>query len=269
MALRKRSLEGKVAIVTGGGTGLGKAIALTLARAGADIVVAARRVGLIEQTIQEVSALGRRGLAMPTDVTDSQQVNRMVERTLSEMGRIDILVNNAGLVRGERLKPIWEITDAEWHLGMDTNLTGTFFCCRAVGKHLVNQKSGKVINISSGAGLRGRRDRFMYECAKSGVILLTRSLALTWALDNIQVNCIVPGFHDTSELQPERRPMLRRADFIPVGHPGSPWGIGALALFLASDASDYTTGETFIHDGGGLVGCAPTGYAPVTTGKGD
>ena len=267
MVSAKQILEGRVAVITGGGTGLGKATALTLAKEGADIVVAARRTELIEETAKEVSALGRRGLAIPTDVTDSEQVNRLIERTLSEMGRIDILMNNAGIVRGAQRKPIWDITDEEWHLGMDTNLSGTFFCCRAVGNYLVSQKRGKVINVSSGYGFRGGRDNYMYACAKGGVIQITRSLALTWAEDNIQVNCIVPGFIDVSSLRPgPRAAPLTRGEFIPVGRLGLPQDISSMALFLATDASDYITGGMFPVDGGGLTGgYATTGYAPVIT----
>lgn len=268
----ERSLDGKVAIITGGGTGLGKAMALALAKEGVDIVVAARRVELIEQTAKEVSALGRRGLAIPTDVTDSQQVNRLVEQTLSKMGGIDILINNAG--GGEERKLLWDITDEEWHRGINTNLTGTFFCCRAAGKHLVSQKSGKVINISSGVALRGRQYLYMYQIAKAGVIQLTRALALSWAEDNVQVNCIVPGFFDTSASRPGRREReteaARRMDFFPVGRAGMPQEIGSLAIFLASDASSYTTGGIFASDGGALAGgYAPTGYAPIITIKED
>ncbi len=272
MISRKRSLDGKVAIITGGGTGLGKAMALALAKEGADIVVAARRVELIEQTAKEVSALGRRGLAIPTDVTDSQQVNRLVEQTLSRMGRIDILINNAGGGEGGGRKPLWDITDEEWHRGINTNLTSAFFCCRAVGKHLVSQKSGKVLNISSAVALRGRQSLYMYQIAKAGVIQLTRALALSWAEDNVQVNCIVPGFFDTSALQPGRREteMARRMSFFPVGRAGTPPEMGSLAVFLASDASSYITGGIFGYDGGALAGgYAPTGYAPIITMKED
>lgn len=271
MVSRKGSLEGKVAIVTGGGTGIGKGIALALAREGASIAVAARRAGPIEQTAKEVSDLGGRGLAIPTDVTDSQQVNRLVERTIAEMGRIDILVNNAGLVRGERLKPIWDITDEEWRLGIDTNLSGTFFGCRAVGKHFVAQRSGKVINVASIIGLKGMGNNFMYCCAKGGVVQLTRSLALTWVQNNIQVNCIAPGTIDVSTWQPEQRGTPGdRPEFIPVGRLGIPTDLGSMALFLASDASDYVTGAVFTVDGGSLAGGrAPTGYAPTITIKED
>ena len=267
-------LKDKVVIITGGGTGLGKAMALALARAGADIVVAARRVAPIEQTAREVTDLGRKALAITTDVTDSSQVNRLVEQTLSQLGRIDILINNAGIVRGQRPKPIWEITDEEWHLGIDVNLSSAFFCCRAVGQYFTGQNSGKIINVSSGEGFRGIRDSFMYTCAKGGVVQLTRTLALTWAPYNIQVNCIVPGFTSTAEFQPEEiRQAMEQATgagfgrvFVPVGRLGVPADIASLALFLASGASDYTTGGCFIADGGGLAGgFATTGYAPVIT----
>ncbi len=269
-------LKDKVTVITGGGTGLGKAMALALAGEGSDIVVAARRAGPIEQAAREVRELGRRALAIPTDVTDSGQVNRLVEQTLSELGRIDILINNAGIVRGQQMKPLWEITDEEWHLGIDVNLSGAFFCCRAVGKHFTERQSGKVINVASGEGYRGVRGNFMYTCAKGGVLQLTRTLAITWAPHNVQVNCIVPGFIDTATLQPEE---IKQAMeqlwgtrstriFIPVGRLGVPDDIASLALFLASEASDYVTGGFFIADGGGLAGgCATTGYAPVITMK--
>ncbi len=265
MVSGKGTLEGKVAIITGGGTGLGKAMALALAREGASIVVAARRLELIEKTAQEVRALGSKATAIPTDVTDSQQVNRLVEQTLSQMGRLDILINNAGIVRGQERKPLWEISDAEWRLGIDTNLTGAFYCCRAVSKHMLTQKSGKIISVASGNGLRGMRDDFMYGCAKGGVVQLTRVLAMTWARDNIQVNCIVPGFIDTDAIRVEGAGLKIQGNFIPVGRVGIPSDIGSLGLFLASDASDYITGAVFAADGGGLAGgLAPTGYAPIT-----
>lgn len=268
MVSGKGTLEGKVAIITGGGTGLGKSMALALAEEGASIVVAARRMEAIEQTAGEVAELGPRGLAISTDVTDSQQVNRMVERTLTEMGRLDILINNAGIVRNQRRREFWEITDEEWHLGIDTNLSGTFFCCRAVSQYFLEQKKGKVINIASGNGLRGGRGDYMYGTAKAGVIAFTRVLAITWAEDNIQVNCIAPGFVDVGALQPVPRstPVMRKSEFIPVGRFGVPDDIGHLGLFLASDASDYITGALFANDGGGLAGgFAPTGYAPIIT----
>ena len=277
MISETKNLEGKVAIITGGGTGMGKATALLLAENGADVVVAARRVEPLEQTAQEIKAMGRRGLAIPTDITVSQQVNQMVERTISELGKVDILVNNSGIVReGPRTRVIWETTDAEWHLHMDTNLTGCFYCCRAVSKYMVERKSGKIINIGSEAGVRGAIDWYMYPAAKAGVEEITRSLALSLAPYNIQANCIHPGMIDTHEYQPAPppnvtpRPAMQfridpdHFDPIPVGHWGKPADIAHLVLFLASFASDYITGGIFKCDGGRLAGgFAPAIYTPI------
>jgi len=266
MVSGKGTLEGKVAIVTGGGTGLGKAMALALAKEGADVVVGARRLEPIEQTAKEVRDMGRRGLAVSTDVTDSKQVNNLVEQTLSQMRGLDILVNNAGIVRGQQRREFWDITDEEWHLGIDTNLTGAFFGCRAASKHMVEQKSGKIINIASGEGLRGVKGNLMYSVAKGGVVQLTRTLALTWADVNIQVNAIAPGFIDVSALQPVVRQGFggRMAEFNPSGRIGVPYDISSMCLFLASSASDYVTGGLFVVDGAGLAGgYTPTGYAPI------
>lgn len=265
MVAGKGTLAGKVAIVTGGGTGLGKTMALLMAKEGADVVVASRRPEAIEPAAQEIAALGSKSLAVRTDVTDSRQVNNLIDRTLTEMGGLDILVNNAGIVRGQTRRELWEITDEEWHLGIDTNLSGTFFCCRIALKHYVEQNRGKIINIASGNGLRGGRGDYMYGTAKAGVINLTRILAITFAQYNIQINCIAPGFIDVRHLQPVPRttPVGRNADFVPVGRLGVAEDIGHLGLFLASDASDYITGGLFANDGGGLAGgIAPTGYAP-------
>lgn len=266
MATGNGTLQGKVAIITGGGTGLGKMTALLMAKEGADIVVAARRIDAIEQTAKEVRNVGPRALAIPTDVMDPAQVNNLVKRTLAEMGGLDILVNNAGIVRGQARRPLWEVTDEEWRIGIDTNLSGAFYCCRAAIKHFVDQGHGKIINIASGNGMRGARGDFMYGTAKAGVINFTRVLATTFAKDNIQINCIAPGFINVRQLQPEpsTREMSISSQFIPVGRLGVPEDIGHLALFLASDASNYITGVLFANDGGGLAGgIAPTGYAPV------
>lgn len=268
MVQSKGTLSGKVAIVTGGGTGLGKAAALLLAKEGAKLVIAARRKNAIDQTVKEINELGGQALAITTDVTDSQQVNKMVERTIGEMGGLDILLNNAGIVRGQLPKNLWDITDAEWRLGIDTNLSGTFYCSRAVMKHFVNQGRGKIINIASGNGMRGQRGDYMYGTAKAGVINLSRILAITFAQNNIQVNCIAPGYVDVRHMQPEpvTYEINRTAKFIPVGRFGVPNDIGHLVLFLASEASDYITGGLFPNDGGGLAGgIAPTGYAPSIT----
>lgn len=266
MFQEKFQLHGKVAIVTGGGTGLGKYMCLTLAQAGADIVVAARRVKLIEETAAEVKKLGRRALSIPTDVTDPSQVNHLMEKSIKEMGKVDILINNAGIVRGEREKPIWEITDDEWFLGINTNLTGTFYCCRGIAKHMVERQSGKIINLGSGYGLRGARNNYMYCTAKAGVINFSRSLAMSMAPYNIQVNCIIPGMLAQDPPETDKNTARRESAgrFVPMGRIGEPWEAGPLALFLASEASNYIVGEIFPIDGAGLAGgIAPTGLKPA------
>ena len=271
MILDKFRLEGKVAVVTGGGTGLGKAICHALARAGADIVVAARRAGPIDETADEVRKVGQRAIAIPTDVTDSRQVDALIEKAIAEFNNIDILVNNAGIARGIepspwdttpiRPGPIWEMSDEKWHSAIDINLTGAFYCCRAVAKHMIQRKSGKVINLASVGGIRAAKGWFTYCSAKGGVIMLTKTLAVTWARDNIQANCIAPGFLKIVDIAPSHEG--RNPDFIPMGRFGEPSDIGPLAVYLASEASDYVTGECFILDGIGSAGYAPTGYAPV------
>lgn len=272
MFMEKFSLEGKVAIITGAGRGLGRAQALEMAKAGADIVCAARTVSQIEDTAEEVRKLGRRAIAVPTDVTSSEQVNRLVERTIEEFGRVDILVNNAGGGTGGG-KPIHELTDAEWHYGIDVNLSSTFYGCRAVYPHMVRQGKGKIINIASGWGMRGNRGSPTYSAAKAGIINFTRALAVAWARDGINVNCIAPGTFPTREAPPQQaqaagaagargRPMDQRLLFYPLRRLGQPREIGYLAVFLASDASDYINGETILIDGGALAGgYAPSGYA--------
>ena len=260
--LEQLNLEGTAVLITGGGTGLGREMVRHLARAGADLVIAARRPGPIEEAAEEARSLGRRAIAVSTDVTDSAAVERMVERTLTELGKVDVLINNSGIVREQRAVPIWEITDDAWRLGMDTNLSGAFYGTRAVAKHMADWGGGKIINVSSGFGLRGGRDNYIYACAKGGVIQLTRATATSLARYGITCTCIVPGFLPTESSDTNRTPA--RGDFIPVGRVGMPPEIGPAAVYLASRASDYMNGEMFPVDGGGLAGgYAPTDHAPV------
>jgi NAD(P)-dependent dehydrogenase (short-subunit alcohol dehydrogenase family) len=167
---------------------------------------------------------------------------------------------------------MWEISDQDWRIGIDVNLSGAFYCSRAVSKYFADRKSGKIILLASGEGFRGQRNSFMYNTAKAGVVNLTRVMALTLAEYNVRVNCIVPGFVDTYDSQPQDYQKVmaeRRATrklFVPVGHSGKPDDISYVALYLCSDASDYITGGCFIADGGGLAGgFATTGYAPVVS----
>jgi NAD(P)-dependent dehydrogenase (short-subunit alcohol dehydrogenase family) len=263
--LEKINLEGKIVLITGGGTGLGLAMVRALARAGADLCIAGRRPGPIEDAVREVQELGREALAIPTDVTDSGQVGRLVSTTLDRFGRIDVLINNAGAVQENVLKPLWDITDDDWKLIMDVNLTGAFYCARAVSQHMVDQGKGKVINVASGFGMRAGRDIFAYCCSKGGMIQLTKVLSFNLARYGITANSIVPGFIPTTATERDMRGRLPPSgDFLPTGKLGRPEDLGPIAVFLSSDASDYMTGEMIIADGGGLAaGITPTGHAPV------
>ena len=260
----KFDLSGKVAIVTGSGTGLGQAMALALAEAGVDIVTSGRRPEPLQETKALVEAKGRRCLAVSTDVTNSEQVNAMVAKTIAEFGRVDILINNAGGGGAGRGKTLPEITDEDWHEGMDSNLTSAFFCSRAVVPYMLEQGGGRIINVTSGWGFRAGRGNFMYAISKGGVVQLTKALAMTYARDNIRCTCIGPGqfpFRATEEM---RRQI---GELQPMGTVGEREQIGALAVFLCSDASDYVSGETVLVDGGAnAAGLTPAGVAPAAKG---
>lgn len=259
--LDKLRLDGKVVILTGAGRGLGRAMAMALAEAGANIVAAARTLSQLEETAQQVKATGRRCLVVPTDVTNSAQVNAMVEQAVTEFGHVNVLANNAGGATAGYGADLQTITDEQWRVGIDTNLTSAFYCTRAIIPHFLKQGYGKIINTASGFGLRGGRNNWMYVPAKAGLINFTRSLALTFADNNIQSNCIAPGlFPHTEEMAQE----WRGGKFIPVGRLGRAEELGPLVVFLASPLSNYMNGETVLIDGGGLAGAqAPCGLAPV------
>ncbi len=278
MALQDFSLDDKVAIVTGAGRGLGKAMALALARGGADVVVASRSLPQLETVAEEIRGLGRRAMAISVDVTDSGQVSAMVGRTVEELGGVHILVNNAGVVQaagggrrddgGSGESPALEISDEEWSLGIETNLSSCFYCCRAAGRHMVAQGWGRIINITSVAGVRGTRGSPIYSAAKGGMVMLTKALAQQWAQDGVTVNVIAPGSFPWRyfELSDEEREGFTRRGAspgarIPVQRPGNPDELGPLVAFLASDAASYTTGELIVIDGGALeAAVAPAGY---------
>lgn len=258
--LDRFDLTGRTAIVTGAGSNLGREMSLALAEAGADIVGVGRRPEPLEETGAMVREHGRRFLGRPTDVTDSSEVNAMVAEAIAEFGTVEILVNNAGGGSAGRGKTLPELTDEDWHEGIDTNLTSAFFCSRAVVEHFVEHGFGRIINVTSGWGYRGARHRFMYPISKAGVISLTKALAMSYARENVRASCIAPGAFP-HELTPE---VENRSGLQPAGRFGRLEEIGPLAVFLASDAADYLSGETVLIDGGAIAaGLTPAGMVPT------
>lgn len=243
--MSKFGLEGKTAVVTGGAGGIGSCICREYARAGANVVVASRNQENIDKVATELKGLGAKSLAVATDITAPPEVDRMIERTVSEFGRVDIIVNNAG--GGAAMKKAEDTPYNEWVKIVDFNLTGTFNCCMAAGKQMIEQKGGKIINISSTAGTKGNPGMLHYSAAKAAVISLSNNLSFMWIEHNINVNTILPGLIAT--------PALRKWNVIPpdtdedgnavprLSLPPEPEEVADLALFLASAASDSITGE--------------------------
>jgi len=252
MTIPSFSLEGKVAIVTGGRRGIGEAIALTFAEAGADVVVCDKVVedGLLQSVAETIRKLGRNSLAVQTDVTNEADVDNLVQKATGEFGKIDILVNGAALLIN---KPLLQQSVDEWDTIIDTDLKSCFLCSRAVSKNMIEKKQGNIINMASTAGFRAGKVVGAYYPAKAGVVMLTKVLALELVSYNIRVNAIAPGMVKTEfERHIWSNPeVLKRAESgIPMGRLADTSEIVGAALFLASDASSYMTGETIIMDGG-------------------
>jgi 2-deoxy-D-gluconate 3-dehydrogenase len=250
MVFNRFTLEGKVAIVTGAGRGIGRTMALALAQAGAAVVAAARTETEIQDTANAICKLGKMGLALPLNVCDSRAVDQLVARIANEFGRVDILVNNAGGEFGLG-KPATEMNDEEWAQILTANLTGAFYCIRAAGRQMLTQGWGRVINIACLYGMRGSVNHAAYAAAKGGLIQLTQALALEWAERGVTVNVLGIGwFEDQQALQtnPVEIERLKRA--IPVRRLGLHTDIEALLVYLASDASRYLTGQNLWLDGG-------------------
>jgi NAD(P)-dependent dehydrogenase (short-subunit alcohol dehydrogenase family) len=247
-------LAGKKAIVTGGATGIGKAIALELANAGADVAICSRTVQNIEKVRDEVIALGRNSLAISVDVRVKQQVDDMVGKVVAEFGRIDILMNNAGI---NRPTPVLDLTEDIWNLIFDTNLKGLFFCTQAVARQMIKQRYGKIINISSTAS-RGANEpgQAAYAASKTGVNAFTKACAREFGPYGINVNAIAPGRILTPLIYASRTPE-QVEKFIEVGKSTAVLGrlgtveeIAHLALFLASDDAAFITAEIIACNGG-------------------
>ncbi len=243
-------LSGRVAIMTGAGRGLGRTMALALAAAGADLALASRTALELETLVEEVNALGRRAIAVPTDVTSPDACEELVAAAIERLGRLDIMVNNAGTnVR----KSMLEITPEEYDFVIETNLKGYFNGARAAGRHFVDQGSGKVINISSILGSVALPNQAAYASSKGAIDQLTKVLALEWASAGVQVNGLAPTYFETDLTRPLYEDPERRAfieERTPMGRWGQPHELAGAVIFLASDASDFVTGQTILVDGG-------------------
>ncbi len=248
MKLPGTDLPGKVAVVTGGSKGIGYGMARTLAEAGVHVVVVSRNLAEGERVADELRGLGARAGARTADVTRKAEVEAMVASVVKEFGRIDILVNNAGMnIR----KPLLELAEEEWDQVLSTNLKGVFLVGQAVGRVMTRQKRGKIINIASVAGVKGRPFLGAYCSSKGGVIQLTRVMALEWVKDNVQVNAIGPSYIETPMtsdwIKVKKEEIIQR---IPMGRLGTFEDLAGAVLYLASEASDFVTGQTIFVDGG-------------------
>ncbi|MCH8873599.1 3-oxoacyl-[acyl-carrier-protein] reductase [candidate division KSB1 bacterium] len=242
------SLQGKVAIVTGASRGIGRAIALGLAKEGADVVVTATTFESADKVAGEIEQLGRKALAFALNVTEIRECEALVKTALEKFSKIDILVNNAGITSDKLLV---RMKEEEWDKVLDVNLKGVFNCIRASTKTLMKQRAGKIVNITSVVGIIGNAGQANYCASKAGVIGLTKSAAKELASRNIQVNAVAPGYIETDmtkDLQGDVRQTLVNA--IPLGRIGAPEDVAALVSFLASKNADYITGQIITVDGG-------------------
>lgn len=245
-------LANKKAVVTGAGSGLGKQIALTFAKEGADISLVDVNLEGAEAVAQEIRGLGGMAVAIKTDITNEADVKNMAKTTVNALGRIDILVNSAGISRTANIQ---DISLAQWNKMISINLTGTFLCCREVINEMIGQEYGKIVNISSISGVTGRPVGVDYSATKSGVIGITRTLALQVAGMGINVNAIAPGpiitpIHDTWA----KEDVDKLLSTIPFNRAGKPEDVASLALFLASDKAGWITGEVVSVNGGIFMG---------------
>ncbi|MGG1674338.1 SDR family oxidoreductase [Neobacillus sp. NRS-1170] len=244
------NIKGKTAIVTGGGRGLGEQMALALAEAGANVVVCSRKLEACQEVSDRLVNLGVRSMALACDVQNLDEINFVVQKTLEEFGSIDILVNNSGT---GWVAPALEMKPDKWDFVMDVNLKSIFLFCQAVGKVMVEQGSGKIINIASVTGFGGQDPKIMdticYSTSKGALINFTKDLAVKLAPSNVHVNAIAPGFFPT-KMTKGMEDNDKILDRTPMGRYGSEFDMKGPALFLASSASDYVTGHVLLVDGG-------------------
>lgn len=254
MILDQMKLDGKVAVVTGGGRGIGEGAALALAEAGADVVLASRNEENLARVAEEIRGLGRQSLIVPTDVSCRDQIDAMVARTVETFGKLDILVNNAGMnIR----VPSIEYREEDWDKVLNVNLKAVFLCCQAAGRPMMRQGGGKIINVASMTSVVGIPTIPAYCSSKGAVVQLTKTLAVEWASHHINVNAVGPGFIETDLTGPLRKDPERSnwiLGRIPMGRWGRSDDLKGAFVFLASPASDYVTGTVLFVDGGWLAG---------------
>ncbi|MBI2867982.1 MAG: SDR family oxidoreductase [Chloroflexi bacterium] len=265
-------IDGKAAIVTGAGTGLGRAMAVSLAEAGASVAVVGRRREPLEETAHIIHKAGGTALVMQADVSVPEQVEAATRSVVSSFGGLHILVNNAGAHRQYHNIPLLEITPAQWREAISAEMDGVFYFSRLAAQEMVKAGYGRIINIGSASAIMGLPDTVMYNVAKAGIIELTRIFAVVLGGKGVTANCIAPGMHAAGQWmdQPKEKgkddwlETLASGKFIPVGHLGEAEGIGSLAVLLASEAGSYINGAIIFVDGGATIGrYAPIGYEPV------
>ncbi len=247
------TLAGKTALVTGASRGLGQAIALGLAGAGADIIAVASCKDNAGATVKAVEKLGRKAWAVGCDQSSAAAIDTAITEALSAAGQIDILINNAGTIRRA---PAAETTDEDWDAVIETNLNGVFRFCRGVGKHMLARGSGKIVNIASLLSFQGGITVPAYAASKGGVAQLTKALANEWAAHGLQVNAIAPGYFktdNTAALQADKERNASIKARIPAGHWGAPEDLAGAAIFLSSDAANYINGHVLLVDGGWMA----------------
>ncbi len=253
MAFSKLDLSGRTAVVVGGTSGIGRALAHGLAEAGADVVASSRRIEQVEATAAEIEALGRRTIRCTSDVSDRESLNELLTECTAAFGKVDILVNSAGITKRS---PTIDLDEDDWNAILETNLTGTLRACQVFGRHMVGNGYGRIINIASLSTFVSLFEVAAYSASKAAVASLTKSLAIEWAKHGVNVNAIAPGVFRTALNQKLLDETPRGQEFLtrtPMGRFGNVEELAGAAVFLASEAASFVTGEVLVVDGGFLA----------------